>query len=73
MTKDNPVQRRSAIDPAVAELLGTMEQKASDRSLPREMTACARSKNVRKPGPEPSDARFTARNREADQSAGCKT
>ena len=36
MPKDSPVQRRSAIDPAVAELLGTMEQKASERSLPRE-------------------------------------
>jgi hypothetical protein len=33
MPKDSPVQRRSAIDPAVAELLGTMEQKASERSL----------------------------------------
>ena len=36
MPKDSPVQRRSAIDPAVAELLGTMEQKASERSLPRD-------------------------------------
>ena len=36
MPKDNQTQRRSAIDPAVAELLGTMEQKASDRSLPRD-------------------------------------
>ena len=32
MPKDSPVQRRSAIDPAVAELLGTMEQKAIERS-----------------------------------------
>ena len=36
MPKDSPIQRRSAIDPAVAELLGTMEQKARDRSLPRD-------------------------------------
>ena len=36
MPKDSPIQRRSAIDPAVEELLGTMEQKASDRSLPRD-------------------------------------
>ena len=36
MPKDSPIQRRSAIDPAVAELLGTMERKASERSLPRE-------------------------------------
>lgn len=33
MPKDSPIQRRSAIDPAVAELLGTMERKASERSL----------------------------------------
>jgi hypothetical protein len=33
MPKDNPIQRRSAIDPAVAELLGTMERKADERSL----------------------------------------
>lgn len=36
MPKDNPIQRRSAIDPAVAELLDTMEQKASERSLPQD-------------------------------------
>ena len=36
MPKENLVQRHSAIDPAVAELLGTMEQKARDRSLPRD-------------------------------------
>jgi hypothetical protein len=36
MPKDNSVQRRSAIDPAVAELLGDMEQKASERTLPRD-------------------------------------
>ena len=36
MLKDNPIQRRSAIDPAVAELLETMEQKASERSLPQD-------------------------------------
>src|SRR4030042_6361398 len=36
MPKDSPVQRRSAIDPAVAELLETMDQKASERSLPRD-------------------------------------
>jgi hypothetical protein len=36
MPKDSPIQRRSAIDPAVAELLGAMDQKASERSLPRE-------------------------------------
>ena len=36
MPKDSPIQRRSAIDPAVAELLGTMEQKANERSLPRD-------------------------------------
>ena len=36
MPKDNSVQRRSAIDPAVAELLETMDQKASERSLPRD-------------------------------------
>jgi hypothetical protein len=33
MAKDSPAQRRNVIDPAVAELLGTMEQKASERSL----------------------------------------
>jgi hypothetical protein len=33
MPKDSPVQRRSAIDPTVAELLGTMESKADERSL----------------------------------------
>jgi hypothetical protein len=36
MPKDTPVQRRCAIDPAVAELLETMDQKASERSLPRD-------------------------------------
>jgi hypothetical protein len=36
MPKDSPIQRRSAIDPAVAELLGTMDQKASERSLQRD-------------------------------------
>jgi hypothetical protein len=36
MPKDSLVQRRSAIDPAVAELLETMEQKASERSLPQD-------------------------------------
>ena len=34
MPKDRSIQRRSAIDPTVAELLGSMEQKASERSLP---------------------------------------
>ena len=33
MPKDSLVQRRSAIDPTVAELLGTMESKADERSL----------------------------------------
>jgi hypothetical protein len=36
MPKENTVQRRSAIDPAVADLLGSMEQKASERALPRD-------------------------------------
>jgi hypothetical protein len=36
MPKDSPVQRRSVIDPAVAELLETMDKKASERSLPRD-------------------------------------
>ena len=34
MAKSNPTQRRSAIDPAVADLLGSMERKADDRALP---------------------------------------
>ncbi len=36
MPKSSPVQRRSAIDPAVADLLGSMDQKESERSLPRD-------------------------------------
>jgi hypothetical protein len=36
MPKDSPVQRRSAIDPAVADLLGSMDQKENERSLPRD-------------------------------------
>jgi hypothetical protein len=36
MPKDSPVQRCSAIDPAVADLLGSMDQKESERSLPRD-------------------------------------
>jgi hypothetical protein len=36
MPKDSSIQRRNVIDPAVAELLGTMEQKANERSLPLE-------------------------------------
>ena len=36
MPKDSPAQRRSAIDPAVADLLGSMDQKESERSLPRD-------------------------------------
>jgi hypothetical protein len=34
MGKTNPIQRRSAIDPAVADLLGSLEQRADERSLP---------------------------------------